>query len=44
MACNDIRPTRKFVVYGGGECYRIPDDITVLPLLDLMHLLRDVSA
>ena len=44
IACNDIRPTRKFVVYGGEERYPIPGDIMVLPLLDLMHLLRDASA
>jgi predicted AAA+ superfamily ATPase len=44
MACGDIGPTRKFVVYGGKEHYLIPNDIVVLPLLDLMGLLRDVKA
>lgn len=36
LACADIRPTAKFVVYSGEECYQLPEQITVLPLATLL--------
>ena len=39
-ACEDLQPSRKFVVYGGEERFRMPGEIDVMPLADLMaHLL-----
>lgn len=44
IACGDIRPTRKFVVYDGTACYRLSDDIVALPLAALMARLRSAAA
>jgi hypothetical protein len=37
LTCEDIRPTTKFVVYSGEECYQLSEQITMLPLLDLLE-------
>jgi len=39
LACADIQPTAKFVVYTGEECYQSADQVTVLPLPDLLERL-----
>ena len=39
IACEDIKPTSKWVVYLGDDEYKIPSDITVLPLANLMKKL-----
>ena len=38
-ACEDVKPTRKFVVYPGEESYRISEDINVISLLGLAEQL-----
>ena len=37
VACEDLAPARKFVVYPGTERYRLGDDIEAIPLPDLMR-------
>ena len=39
QACSDVAPTAKWVVYTGEETYRLRDDVTVLPLYELMSKL-----
>jgi uncharacterized protein len=36
-ACDDIRPTRKMVVYPGRDAFRIAEDIEAVPLASLAH-------
>ncbi len=43
IACEDIKPTAKWVVYAGEERYRLRDDITVLPLSSLMDELAQTA-
>ena len=38
-ACEDVKPTRKFVVYPGEESYRISEDINVISLRGLAEQL-----
>ncbi|BDW10237.1 ATPase [Polynucleobacter sp. SHI8] len=38
-ACEDVKPSRKFVVYPGEESYRIAEDIDVISLSDLANQL-----
>ncbi len=38
-ACEDLAPSRKYVVYPGKERYRIAGDIEVVPLVELASLL-----
>jgi len=40
QACEDIKSTHKFVVYGGQDEFKIKDDITVLSLKKLMIRLQ----
>jgi len=40
IACEDINPTSKWVIYLGEDEYKIPSDITVLPLANMMQKLR----
>jgi len=37
IACEDIKPTSKWVVHLGDDEYRLADDITVLPLESMMN-------
>ncbi len=37
IACEDLSPTRKFVVYPGNERYRIHQDVEAIPLLSLVQ-------
>ena len=36
IACEDIKATRKYVVYSGNDTFTIKNDITVISLFDLM--------
>ena len=36
IACEDLKPSRKYVVYGGDEAFRLTQDITAIPPLALM--------
>jgi predicted AAA+ superfamily ATPase len=40
IACDDLNVTRRFIVYPGAEAYRLPNAVAVLPLKDMMRLLR----
>lgn len=40
-ACADLSPRERFVVYPGQSTYPIRDDVTVMPLLDLVRRLAD---
>ncbi|MHB1656578.1 MAG: ATP-binding protein [Burkholderiales bacterium] len=40
IACADLKPTRKFVVYPGAERYRIAADIEAIPLILLVRELN----
>lgn len=41
LAANDVRATRRFVVYPGQESFPMSDGIRAVPLIDLMRQLRD---
>ena len=36
LACDDLKPSRKFLVYPGDETYTSSPDITVLPLAEIL--------
>jgi len=36
IACEDLKPTRKYVIYGGDEAFALTQDITAIPPLALM--------
>jgi len=40
VACADLAPQKRFVVYPGRESYPIRDDVTATPLLDLVRRLK----
>lgn len=42
-ACEDVKPTRKFVVYPGEESYRISEDINVISLRGLAEQLTSLD-
>lgn len=37
IACEDIKATRKFVVYSGNDTFTIKNDITIISLFDMMN-------
>lgn len=37
MACEDLKPTKKFIVYAGDERFPIAKDVEVISLRDIMH-------
>ncbi|MCF6222974.1 MAG: ATP-binding protein [Flavobacteriaceae bacterium] len=37
IACEDIKATRKFLVYSGNDTFSIKNDITVISLFDMMN-------
>ena len=39
-ACEDVKPTQKFIVYAGKETYPLTKDITAISLMNLMHKLE----
>lgn len=42
-ACQDLKPTKKFLVYAGNETYQLPGEVTVCPLLHLMQVLKKLA-
>ncbi|MDQ0314603.1 ATP-binding protein [Amorphus orientalis] len=41
VACEDVNPTAKWLVYAGEETYPVRNDVTVIPLAELMNRLSD---
>jgi predicted AAA+ superfamily ATPase len=39
-ACDDLEIEHRFIVYPGGESYQLPNNVQVVPLLELMQLLQ----
>lgn len=42
IACEDIKPTKKFVVYNGEESFPLPNDVVAIGLGELMGRLKSV--
>ena len=42
FACDDVKPDRKYVVYGGTDSYPLAEDITAIGLRDLMTKLIEL--
>lgn len=42
VACEDLSPVRKFVVYPGAERYRMASDIEAISLPELMRIISDL--
>ncbi len=36
IACDDLKPARRIVVYGGDEAFRLKEGITAMPLIQLL--------
>ena len=43
LACEDLKPARKYVVYGGDEAFGLTKDITAIPLAALMDEITDLQ-
>ncbi|MCF6317519.1 MAG: ATP-binding protein [Marinosulfonomonas sp.] len=43
LACEDLQPARKYVVYGGDEAFGLTKDITAIPLAALMDEISDLQ-
>ena len=41
IACDDLKPQRRFIIYSGGEHYSISDDIEVIGIKKFLWLLRE---
>lgn len=39
IACDDIKPDKRFVVYSGEDTFKMENDVTAIPLRELMQLL-----
>lgn len=44
VACEDVKPTAKWLVYAGEETYPVRNDVTVIPLAELMGRLLNKIA
>ncbi len=42
IACEDIKPTKKFVVYNGGESFPLPNGVVAIGLGELMENLKGI--
>jgi predicted AAA+ superfamily ATPase len=42
-ACDDVQPTARFVVHAGQDTFPLRDEVTALPLPDLMARLRAIG-
>ena len=42
FGCEDIQATNRFIVYPGKDRFPAANDVTVLPLIDMMNELRDM--
>jgi predicted AAA+ superfamily ATPase len=36
IACDDLKPARKLVVYGGDEAFQLKEGVTAMPLIQLL--------
>jgi len=36
IACEDIKPEKRYAIYSGKNCFSFGDGITAIPLLDLI--------
>jgi predicted AAA+ superfamily ATPase len=43
LACEDVGAVRKFIVYPGSETYPHSKDTTVISLIDMIELVKDMS-
>jgi uncharacterized protein len=43
IACDDINATRKYVVYSGQETFGLKNDVTLISLYDMMHIINEYS-
>jgi len=43
LACDDIKPSKKWVVYAGEEEYQMKDGIIVTPLIRMMSTLQRIQ-
>ncbi len=43
IACQDLNPARKFVVYSGKDSFTITDGFVVTPLYNIMELLQEMD-
>lgn len=43
IACNDIKASRKFVVYAGDESFSMGNEITAIPLIEMMQLVMKLN-
>lgn len=41
LACEDIQPTRSFVVYAGSERYPVSEDVQAVGVLEMVQMLLD---
>ncbi len=41
-ACEDLKPARKYVVYGGDDGFRMNGDVTVVSLYGMMEELKAI--
>lgn len=43
IACEDLKPTKKYVVYGGDDEFRLPGEIDVVSLSRMLELVRTAT-
>jgi hypothetical protein len=43
IACEDIQAINKYVVYAGSDRFILPNNVTAIPLVDMMELLNNLS-
>ncbi|MBX9620841.1 MAG: ATP-binding protein [Alphaproteobacteria bacterium] len=43
IACEDLKPTKKFIVYAGDERFPLAKDVEVISLRDIMHEINIAS-
>lgn len=42
-ACNDLKPSQKFIVYSGTDTFTIKNDITIISIYDIMERLLELQ-
>lgn len=43
LGCEDIEATHRFIVYPGKESFPVTKEVTAMPLVDMMNLLRNIK-
>lgn len=43
LGCEDIKATKRFIVYPGKERFPVTKEVTAIPILDIMNELRDIK-